>query len=63
MNRTEQFKNHLAEGQQFKKDYLILGTGILDGQPVDGAQVKIPTSNCRATFSQRRAFCFDGFEG
>jgi DNA helicase HerA-like ATPase len=42
MNRTEQFKNHLAEGQQFKKDYLILGTGILDGEPIEAAQVKIP---------------------
>ena len=42
MTKSDQFKNHLAEGQQFKKDFIILGTGILDGSPVDQAQVKIP---------------------
>lgn len=42
MSDTEKFKSHLAEGQLFKKDYIILGTGILDGNPIEGAQIKIP---------------------
>jgi DNA helicase HerA-like ATPase len=42
MSTTEKFKSHLAEGQVFKKDYIILGTGVLDGEPVAGAQIKIP---------------------
>lgn len=42
MSNTEKFKVHLAEGQVFKKDYIILGTGVLDGEPVAGAQIKIP---------------------
>ena len=42
MSNTEKFKTHLSEGQVFKKDYIILGTGILDGEPVAGAQIKIP---------------------
>lgn len=42
MDRQTQFRNHLAEGQVFKKDYIVLGTGILDGEPVSNAQIKIP---------------------
>ena len=42
MSNTEKFKTHLSEGQVFKKDYIILGTGILEGNPVEGAQIKIP---------------------
>ncbi len=42
MSNSEKFKSHLAEGQVFKKDYIILGTGVLDGEPVAGAQIKIP---------------------
>lgn len=42
MSKIEQFKTHLAEGQVFKKDYITLGTGILDGEPIPQAQVKIP---------------------
>ena len=42
MDRQTQFRNHLAEGQVFKKDYIVLGTGILDGEPVANAQIKIP---------------------
>ncbi len=42
MSNTEKFISVLADGQTFKKDYIILGTGILDGVPVKGAQVKIP---------------------
>lgn len=42
MDRQTHFRNHLAEGQVFKKDYIVLGTGILDGEPVSNAQIKIP---------------------
>lgn len=42
MSKIEQFKAHLIDGQVFKKDYIILGSGILDGEPVAQAQVKIP---------------------
>lgn len=42
MSNTEKFKSHIAEGQIFKKDYIILGTGVLEGEPIAGAQIKIP---------------------
>ena len=42
MSKIDQFKSHLAEGQIFKKDFIILGSGILDGEPVPQSQVKIP---------------------
>lgn len=42
MSKIEEFKSHLSEGQIFKKDFIILGTGILDGEAVPNAQVKIP---------------------
>ena len=42
MSTSAQFIQHLADGQIYKKDYIILGTGILNGAPVEGAQVKIP---------------------
>lgn len=42
MESIDTFKKHLEDGQVYKKDYLILGTGILDGNPVSGAQIKIP---------------------
>ncbi|RAI91468.1 helicase HerA-like domain-containing protein [Algoriphagus yeomjeoni] len=41
MSKTAEFINHLAEGQKYKKDSIILGTGVLDGVPVTGAQIKI----------------------
>ena len=41
MSKTEEFISHLAEGQKYKKDSIILGTGVLDGVPVTGAQIKI----------------------
>ncbi|MDR7130244.1 DNA helicase HerA-like ATPase [Algoriphagus sp. 4150] len=41
MSKTEDFIFHLAEGQKYKNDSIILGTGVLDGIPVTGAQVKI----------------------
>ena len=42
MSTTEKFIQHLSDGQVYKKDSIILGTGILDGNPVPGAQIKIP---------------------
>lgn len=42
MSKIDQFQTHLADGQVFKKDFIILGSGILDGQPVPQAQVKVP---------------------
>jgi hypothetical protein len=42
MSNTEKFITTLAEGHLYKKDYIILGTGILDGQAISGAQIKIP---------------------
>ncbi|MFT7205025.1 MAG: DNA helicase HerA-like ATPase, partial [Algoriphagus sp.] len=42
MSKTEQFISHLAEGQVYKKDFIIIGTGVLDNSPVSGAQIKIP---------------------
>ncbi|MFC5623607.1 helicase HerA-like domain-containing protein [Algoriphagus winogradskyi] len=41
MSKTEEFITHLAEGQKYKKDSIILGTGVLDGVPVNGAQIKV----------------------
>lgn len=42
MSNIDQFRKHLEDGQVFKKDFIILGAGILDGQPVGQAQVKVP---------------------
>ncbi|SIN73738.1 helicase HerA-like domain-containing protein [Algoriphagus halophilus] len=42
MSKTEAFKKLLAEGQVYKKDFIVLGTGMLDGYPVPQAQVKVP---------------------
>lgn len=42
MGTVEKFKEHLAKGQVYKKDYIVLGTGVLDGSPVQDAQIKIP---------------------
>ena len=42
MSKTEAFKKLLAEGQVYKKDFIVLGTGMLDGYPVPNAQVKVP---------------------
>ncbi|SHO59953.1 helicase HerA-like domain-containing protein [Algoriphagus zhangzhouensis] len=41
-NRQEEFTKYLADGQVYKKDYIIMGTGILDGEPITGAQIKVP---------------------
>lgn len=42
MSKIESFKNHLSEGQVYKRDYIVLGTGVLDGVPVQNAQIKVP---------------------
>ena len=42
MSQEEKFISHLAEGQVYKKDYIIMGTGILNGEAVSGAQIKVP---------------------
>ncbi|MCS5489432.1 DUF853 domain-containing protein [Algoriphagus limi] len=42
MNRRDQFIQTLNEGQTYKKDFIILGTGILDGEAITEANVKVP---------------------
>jgi hypothetical protein len=42
MSNAEIFITTLAEEKVHSKDYIILGTGILDGPAVSGAQIKIP---------------------
>ncbi|MHA7128648.1 helicase HerA-like domain-containing protein [Algoriphagus namhaensis] len=42
MEQAEKFKQSLQEGQIYKKDFFILGTGILDGAAISGATIKIP---------------------
>ncbi|NVK50223.1 MAG: DUF853 family protein, partial [Cyclobacteriaceae bacterium] len=42
MSRRDQFIQTLNEGQTFKKDFIILGTGILEGEAITEANVKVP---------------------
>ncbi|MFI5172039.1 MAG: helicase HerA-like domain-containing protein [Chitinophagales bacterium] len=42
MDRNEEFKQYIIDGYNFQGKSIILGTAILDHQPVDGALVKIP---------------------
>lgn len=42
MSQKEQFISHLVEGQVYKKDFIVMGTGILNGEPIQGAQIKVP---------------------
>lgn len=42
MSKTEEFKAHLEKGYTFKGDSIILGTGIVDHEPIPQAQIKIP---------------------
>jgi len=42
MGKSEDFKQHLEQGYTFKGNSIILGTGILDNEPISHAQVKIP---------------------
>ena len=42
MSKIEDFRTHINEGHTFKKDYLVIGGAMLDGDPVADALVKIP---------------------
>jgi len=42
MNRTEEFFNHIKEGNTFKGDYITLGAAMLDGETIKEAFVKVP---------------------
>lgn len=42
MSKIDQFKTLLTEGQTYKKDFIVLGTGILDGEAVSNCHIKIP---------------------
>ncbi|MCH2198619.1 MAG: DUF853 domain-containing protein [Flavobacteriales bacterium] len=42
MSNKEEFAQYVIEGNTFKRDSLLLGVAMLDGEPVEGAQVKIP---------------------
>jgi DNA helicase HerA-like ATPase len=42
MDRKEAFSAHINEGYACKGDSIVLGGAILDGEPVTGAQVKVP---------------------
>lgn len=39
---THEFQAHIQKGYTFKKDFLLIGGGILNGEPVSEAHVKIP---------------------
>ncbi|MCB9260779.1 MAG: DUF853 family protein [Flavobacteriales bacterium] len=42
MSKTEQFKAEIEQGYAFKGDSILLGASMLDGQAIDGNQVKAP---------------------
>ncbi|MEO9533390.1 MAG: helicase HerA-like domain-containing protein [Crocinitomicaceae bacterium] len=42
MSKLKDFKKHISEGYTFKKDSIIIGGAMLDGEPVQDLQVKIP---------------------
>ena len=42
MSNTDAFKAQVEEGYNFEGESIVLGTGILDGNPVTNAHVKIP---------------------
>lgn len=42
MSKIDQFKTLLTDGQIYKKDFIVLGTGILDGEAVTNTHIKIP---------------------
>lgn len=42
MSTKKKFTEHINDGYKFKGDSLILGGAMLDGEPVQGLQVKIP---------------------
>ncbi len=42
MDRTEQFKQSILDGYNFQGESIILGTAILDGQPLPQTHIKVP---------------------
>jgi DNA helicase HerA-like ATPase len=42
MSKAAEFKQHLDQGYTFKGPSIILGTGILNNEPISQAQIKIP---------------------
>jgi DNA helicase HerA-like ATPase len=42
MSQAEKFQEQISVGYSTKKDFILLGTGMIDGGPVEGAQIKIP---------------------
>lgn len=42
MNRKEAFFNQINEGYQTKGDYIVLGSGMLDGETIKDAFIKVP---------------------
>ena len=42
MDKKEAFSTHIKEGYSCKGESILLGSAILDGQPISEAQVKIP---------------------
>lgn len=42
MATKQEFIDHINKGYEFKGDHILLGTGILDGEPLPGTHVKIP---------------------
>ena len=42
MSRTEEFFNHITEGNKTKGDFITLGSAMLDGETIKDAFVKIP---------------------
>jgi DNA helicase HerA-like ATPase len=42
MSKTDDFSNFIQTGYTFKSDSILLGGGMLDGEPVPGLQVRAP---------------------
>jgi hypothetical protein len=42
MNKKEAFFNQINEGYQTKGDYIVLGSGMLDGETIKDAFIKVP---------------------
>lgn len=42
MEKKQEFFKHIADGYACKGDYFVLGSAMLDGEPLPGAHVKVP---------------------
>ncbi|MBD8489415.1 DUF853 family protein [Echinicola sp. CAU 1574] len=42
MNSKEKFQQQIVDGYATKKDFIVLGTGILEKEPIKGASIKVP---------------------